>query len=608
MPRNRENIEAFLLSSLKVAQNVPPPKETVTVGVNTGPVPPAKPCAECGPLRKELQELLKRLTLAETKPTVVSVSMSTDIVPTVEAAVGETTLCYSIGTETDHNDTVECGCDALGVESQSTECQTTTAVMTEIGVGVETSVADVDLQTDDQLTPRTHFGVNTDEVEKPPEVEKADQATVTEEIPASKAEVVDQETMTIPKYFRNIPSQTIALEEVVEDREVILPTESPTTAASSDAECQTETVQLLCYHTIGTETDHNDTVECGCDALGVESQSTECQTTTAVMTDIGVGVETSVADVDLQTDDQLTPRTHFGVNTDEVEKPPEVEKSDQATVTEEIPALKAEVVDQETMTIPKYFRNIPSQTIALEEVVEDREVILPTESPTTAASSDAECQTETDSTVDSTASDDVAGDAAVVTNCPRCRQREETFTRNVGVGACSVADKVCIECDKASPEEVDENDAPGFKVEKDETRSKDFDRARAVAVKKLLTSEQKQPFVRGTAVSRSARIERNKGDHLEYITEKNKSSSVAPPTPATTPSGETADALKSKVVLKKEIPVPPSNLPEPVPARIPRPKISKYAVPAENAETPDEEEEAADRLTPLRSELRSLGR
>lgn len=63
-----------------------------------------------------------RLTLAETKPTVVSVSMSTDIVPTVEAAVGETTLCYSIGTETDHNDTVECGCDALGVESQSTVC------------------------------------------------------------------------------------------------------------------------------------------------------------------------------------------------------------------------------------------------------------------------------------------------------------------------------------------------------------------------------------------------------------------------------------------------------------------------------------------------------
>ncbi|KJH44814.1 hypothetical protein DICVIV_09160 [Dictyocaulus viviparus] len=55
-----------------------------------------------------------------------------------------------------------------------------------------------------------------------------------------------------------------------------------------------------------------------------------------------------------------------------------------------------------------------------------------------------------------------------------------------------------------------------------------------------------------------------------------------------------------------ESPLPPSNLPDPVPARIPRPKISKYALPAENAQTPDEEEEVADRLTPLRSELRSL--
>ncbi|VDM71320.1 unnamed protein product, partial [Strongylus vulgaris] len=106
---------------------------------------------------------------------------------------------------------------------------------------------------------------------------------------------------------------------------------------------------------------------------------------------------------------------------------------------------------------------------------------------------------------------------------------------------------------------------------------------------------------------RSARLERNKGDDLEYIAEKNKSVSSAPCAPSTTPSGETTDALKSKVVLKKEVPLPPSTLPDPIPARIPRPKISKYAVPEESAETPDEEEEAADRLTPLRSELRSLG-
>ncbi|KAK5965342.1 hypothetical protein GCK32_016203, partial [Trichostrongylus colubriformis] len=167
---------------------------------------------------------------------------------------------------------------------------------------------------------------------------------------------------------------------------------------------------------------------------------------------------------------------------------------------------------------------------------------------------------------------------------------------------------ICIECDKATPDEVDENDVPGFKVEKDDCRSKEIDRARVEAVKKLLTSEQKQPFVRGAAVSRSARIERNKGDSLEYITSKNKASSEGPQAPASTPAGENKDALKNKVVLKKEIPPPPSNLPDPVPAKIPRPKISKYVAPSESAETPDEEEEAADRLTPLRSELRSLGR
>ncbi|PIO69481.1 ankyrin repeat protein [Teladorsagia circumcincta] len=324
----------------------------------------------------------------------------------------------------------------------------------------------------------------------------------------------------------------------------------------------------------------------------------ECQTSSAVTSEVGVAVQPSVADIEIQTDEQLTPKTNFGVNTDQVEEKLEAaEKFDQSTATDELSnkaeavdqetmtitedsvpktevvdqetmtitedsATKTEVVDQETMTaadelsaksvsidretmtIPKYYRNIPSQTIATEEM-EEREVIpAAAELSTAAASSDAECQTETG----------------------------------------------------------------GLLVEKDDVRSKEFDRARVEAVKKLLTSEQKQPFVRGTAISRSARIERNKGDDLEYITNKNRASSETPQTPASTPSGENKDALKTKVVLKKEIPPPPSNLPDPVPARIPRPKISKYVAPSENAETPDEEEEAADRLTPLRSELRSLGR
>ncbi|EYC07698.1 hypothetical protein Y032_0069g351 [Ancylostoma ceylanicum] len=425
-------------------------KQLTTVGVWTGPLPPAKPCAECAPLRREVQELLKRLAVAEAKPTVVSIGTATEEVQRVEAAVGEPTQCYSIATETQRYETVDCGADALQIEVASV-CQTSPTTMAEVGVAVEPNVADVDLQTDEQA--KAHFGVNTDEVEKMPDVEKADQSTATEFL--EKSASVDQETMTTRTYYRNIPSQTDS-PEVEEAREVVVP-DSCATAASSDVECQTETVITA------------------------------------------------------------------------------------------------------------------------------------------------------DSNVESIASDDVIGDTPVP-ECARCRQREETFTRNVGVGACAVSDKVCIECDKATPDEVDENDAPGFKPEKDELRTKEFDLARAAAVKKLLTSEQKQPFVRGTAVSRSARLERNKGDDLEYIAEKNKTVSTSPSAPATTPSGETADALKSKVVLKKEVPPPPSNLPDPIPARIPRPKISKYALPAESAETPDEEEEAVDRLTPLRSELRSLGR
>ncbi|KAE9417548.1 hypothetical protein Angca_005200 [Angiostrongylus cantonensis] len=406
-------------------------KEVISVGVCTAPLPPVKPCTECSPLRKEVQELLKRLAIAEEQPSVLSMGTITDKLETVERAVGETTQCYSIGTEMQICMTVDCGVDApRQVEWQCKECQTTT-VVTNVGVTIQPNVADVGLQTDRHAQSVTHFGVNTEDVE-----------------------AVDQATMTPCKYYQNTRCQTESPNEL-EAREVSMQTELAAEVMSKDVECQ-------------TETDTNSNVE----------------------------------------------------------------------------------------------------SIAFDDIIDDD-----------------------------------------TTTCPRCKQREETFTRNVGVGVCSVVDKVCIVCDKATSEDVDENDAPGFKVEKDETRSHEFNKARAAAVKKLLMSEQKQPFVRGTAVSKSARFERNKGDDLEYIAEKNKvCSNFRSTLPATTPSGESTDALKSKVVLKKECPLPSSNVPDPVPARIPRPKISKFALPTENAETPDEAEEIADRLTPLRSELRSLER
>ncbi|CAI2347064.1 unnamed protein product [Caenorhabditis sp. 36 PRJEB53466] len=193
--------------------------------------------------------------------------------------------------------------------------------------------------------------------------------------------------------------------------------------------------------------------------------------------------------------------------------------------------------------------------------------------------------------------------------CEECLRRKDVFTRNVGVGACSISDKICVTCDK-QVEETDENEAPGFKVDtKDDQKQRDFEVAKANAVKKLLTNEQKSNFQRGNAVSKSARFDRKRSvDDLDYIVDKKATpTSISSEAPPTIP--ENSEALKSKVVLKKEtVEVASSKiLPEPVPARIPRPKISKWATPEEAAETPDEEEEAQDRLTPLRSDMRQLG-
>ncbi|KAK5972969.1 hypothetical protein GCK32_017495, partial [Trichostrongylus colubriformis] len=105
-------------------EKVLPTKAMVSVGVSTGPLPPAKPCVECTPLRNEVQELLRRLALAEAKPAVQSSATLTDSVQTTEVSVGENTKCYSIGTDTDQCSTVECGVDAGGSMLESTGCQT----------------------------------------------------------------------------------------------------------------------------------------------------------------------------------------------------------------------------------------------------------------------------------------------------------------------------------------------------------------------------------------------------------------------------------------------------------------------------------------------------
>ena len=78
--------------------------------------------------------------------------------------------------------------------------------------------------------------------------------------------------------------------------------------------------------------------------------------------------------------------------------------------------------------------------------------------------------------------------------------------------------QICIGCDEHI-DEVDENDAPGLGIEKPAK----CEITRAAAVKKLLTSEQKQNFVRGNHISRSARFERRKDtDNLDYVEQQSK--------------------------------------------------------------------------------------
>ena len=124
------------------------------------------------------------------------------------------------------------------------------------------------------------------------------------------------------------------------------------------------------------------------------------------------------------------------------------------------------------------------------------------------------------------------------------------------------------------------------------------DSSKVEAIRKLLTEPTRQAFSRESGAYRSYRPEKAKTtDDLDFITDKHKQADD-------TPSRPIGEALTDVMMMKKMIHIP-SSVPEPVAAKIPRPKISRYNVTAEPA-TPDEIDEASDRLTPLRSELRSL--
>ncbi|KAI6197134.1 Ankyrin repeat protein [Aphelenchoides besseyi] len=130
-----------------------------------------------------------------------------------------------------------------------------------------------------------------------------------------------------------------------------------------------------------------------------------------------------------------------------------------------------------------------------------------------------------------------------------------------------------------------------------------LDPSRTEAIRKLLT-EPNRPgaaFQRESAANRSYRVDKSKAHDLDYILDKHTTTDNKSTAEPSTPDPE--KALTEMVVLKKFV-SHPSQFPDPVPARIPRPKFTKFAsAVSEQAETADEAAEEADKLTPLRSEL-----
>uniref|UniRef100_A0A914HBX7 Uncharacterized protein n=1 Tax=Globodera rostochiensis TaxID=31243 RepID=A0A914HBX7_GLORO len=202
-------------------------------------------------------------------------------------------------------------------------------------------------------------------------------------------------------------------------------------------------------------------------------------------------------------------------------------------------------------------------------------------------------------------------------------QDEEELTALEGQADPMDMDRISLETDVQTVICAEEVTRPGSSVSFCSVDAKTTAAAsRTEALRKMLTEPQRyaQAFQRDAGSNRSYRAEKGKANDLEYIIERHKSDALreAEPTTPSCPSstGGGQKALKEAITLKKTMPhnVPAfaqqafsvSNIPEPVPARIPRPKFAKYSPNAEHAETAAEEAEAADRLTPLRSEMRAL--
>ncbi|GMS84966.1 hypothetical protein PENTCL1PPCAC_7141, partial [Pristionchus entomophagus] len=350
------------------------------------------------------------------------------------------------------------------------------------------------------------------------------------------------------------------------------------------------------------------------------------QTTTAAMKEIGVATE-ALRLVDVATDSTAAATTetsseterrafvHFHVQTDEPEvelkaevierasSPVEtqtvvdsctdafhVQCDDNHTQTEEIIRSPREISEremEESSWVLPIIEQVPSAIEEQEEEEVEKKLkgkdenangLTPQQSPISDPPPDYEMIDDVDEELDS-----------------------EVIIRDDSDARTESPEKIEMEIEEKEEEkEVEE--------EKKEEESRRLGEDEVASLKKLLVSEEGgKAFVRG-GVFRSLRARTTKSTD-----EEDDPRLSATTTDTSTPTEKPSEALKGKIALKKATSsdaVPPvvSKIPEPRDARIPRPKFVKHVVESNvRAETEDEEDEAADRLTPLRSELRTLG-
>ncbi|VDK42984.1 unnamed protein product [Anisakis simplex] len=600
------------------------PRTVCSVSTSTPPVPPTKPCSDCSMLKQQLLDLSNRLVTAESLniPRQYSdksegtgdrqqrnVSVGTARLETAEKSVGQSRpVTLEFGTITDPLHKVDFAGDTFVIEN----------------VNKATGLSKLDAVNanwvrDSSCSPPPVIQHHSIAIGTEPHDSTADYSKLRD---ASTLTILDVEALLAVQRYQSPKRECVSAECYTEP---ICTKENGNDAPPylSTNECATITDHCMLHSTdrcVGN--DHSITTsDCASMTTYHDHQnSMHVQTDATPTRSILVGTRT------VETFEQ-------GVETDKKTM------KDSSTVYEDIqPELPATAsTSSQTEAITEICDYLPNTSSICSEAVATQTEFEPEPSEPRVLN-DSEiaeslwlmpCRDTTDVAVGN--DDDIVSE---ITN-----ERSNKYSNETAIQSKMIIDSNVDEDDEkvsVIEETLSDPEAIGFgesaeesptrqrcadTVDEPETRSRALGQARAAIVKKMLIEKSPQSetnFIRGSFTSKSCRVSSNKGDSLQYIADQYKTQDLSSvdrrlllichlqngssPSIPQTQKG----ALVEKVILKKEMAPVTSKVPEPIPARIPRPKIAKYNPGEAQAQSPDEEAEVADRLTPLRSEMRTL--